>query len=401
MIDIERKPNRAIKYFNNPRKNKGVYPNDLKGILNLNDSLQAFDEISQWQDYQKTPLHLLKGIAQELNIAGLYYKDEGPRLGLGSFKALGGAYGVLKFLQKTLSEQTGDNISLQDVRLGKYRHLTSEITVITATDGNHGRSVAWGAKLFGCLCRIYIHTEVSKGRQEAMEELGASVIRIEGNYDESVHLAAFDAQENGWFIVSDTSYEGYTEIPKYIMAGYTVLMEEIVSQLNENILPSHVFLQGGVGGLASAASAFLWEKYGSKCPKIIVVEPDRAPCLMASAMAGKPTVVEVKEETIMAGLSCGEVSMLSWKILEQSTDSFLSIPDDTIPDMMRRLAAGEKGDSKIVAGESAVAGLAALMTAYNNQAVFKALGLGPDSRVLLIGTEGATDPEIYNSIINS
>lgn len=388
-------------HINNSHKVNGHCPDYIKDILNLEDCAQAYAEITRWQDYQATELYDLNNLASELNVAQILYKDEGTRLGFGSFKALGGAYGVLKFLQHKLSANSGQSISMESIRRGEHRELATEFTVVTATDGHHGRSIAWGAQRFGCHCRIYIHSEVSKGRQQAMEELGATVIRIKGNYNDSVHLAASDAEEHGWHIVSDTSYEGYTEIPRHILAGYTVMAEEISIQLIHHLQPSHIFLQGGVGGLASALCAYFWQHYGTQRPKVVVIEPDRAPCLMASAIAGKPTTVEVTEETIMAGLSCGEVSMLSWQILAAGTDDFLSIPDDQVPHMMARLAEGRHGDPCIIAGESAVAGLAALVAARQDAQISESLGLDSRSRILLIGTEGATDPEIYQAIITA
>jgi diaminopropionate ammonia-lyase len=288
----------------------------------------------------------------------------------------------------------------EDILAGRYKDLTKDIMVTTATDGNHGRSVAWGARLLGCPCRIYIHKQVSQGRKKAMEALGAEVIQIDGTYDDSVNFATQEAEEFGWNIISDTSYEGYMEIPRYILAGYTVMVEEIFSQLDGNDLPTHIFLQGGVGGLASAIAAYAWEKFGANCPRIVVVEPSKAPCLMASAISGQPTTVTITEETMMAGLSCGKASLLSWAILEQATDDFVTIPDTHVAEMMRTLSKGVDGDPKIVAGESAVAGLAALDMARAKPETFAALDLDADSHVLIIGTEGATDPEIYNRIIS-
>jgi diaminopropionate ammonia-lyase len=401
MIELSNISSPKIRQVKNGVRQSDDCPDQICSILSAEDSIQAREEICQWQAYQPTRLHSLPGLAGQLNVEQILYKDEGTRLGLGSFKALGGAYGVLRFLQAHLSSAIGERISLESIRSGDHAEDASRITVVTATDGNHGRSVAWGAKQFGCQCRIYIHSGVSEGRQRAMEALGATVIRIDGNYDASVHIAAREADENNWYIVSDTSYEGYTEIPRYVMAGYTVMASEIVAALTNRPLPTHVFLQGGVGGLAGALCAFFWQSYGEKRPKVVVVEPETAPCLMASALAGQAAVVEVKEESIMAGLSCGEVSLLSWEILAQGADHFLSIPDDLVPDMMRILAAGQGGDPGIVAGESAVAGLAGLFSARRDTEISAAMGLDSTSRVLLIGTEGATDPAIYEAILAS
>ncbi len=390
----------SVKKFHNNQTVSGPYPEALNSILGAEDMAEAQDEIRQWKDYEPTALYSLKAAADIAGVASISYKDEGTRFGLGSFKALGGAYGLLKLLQSELSRKTGQSVSFEDIRSGQYDSLMSEITAVTATDGNHGRSVAWGAKMFGCKCRIYIHSDVSQGRQRAMEALGAKVTRIAGNYDASVQRAATDAGENGWHVVSDTSYEGYKIIPKYVLAGYSVMMAEVIFQLKGAPKPTHVFLQGGVGGLASAVCTFLWQKYGADRPKIIVVEPDRAPCLIASAVAGKPMKVDVTEETIMAGLSCGEVSILSWEILGQGADGFMTIADSKVPNLMLYLAGGQQGDPKIVAGESAVAGLGGLLAAARNKPVASALGLNADSHILLIGTEGATDPELYQQIID-
>jgi diaminopropionate ammonia-lyase len=343
----------------------------------------------------------LSGLAKKLGIQNIYYKDESTRFNLGSFKALGGAYGVLKFIQKKIKKELNDNISIFDIRAGKYTELTKKYTVTTATDGNHGRSVAYGAKLSGCNCQIYIHAAVSEGRQKAMEEFGAKVIRVTGNYDESLRICIEEANKNNWQIISDTSYEGYTQYPKYIMAGYTILAHEIANQLTEKELPTHIFLQAGVGGFAAAIMAYFWEKYPDKNIKFIIVEPTLAPCLIGSANANKLTIFDIQKETMMAGLSCGEPSLLAWKILDEGTDHFMTITDDRVPDLMRLLANGTDNDPSIEAGECSASGLAALIEVKNNDTMVKKLNLNDNSRVLLFGTEGATDPDIYKEIINA
>jgi diaminopropionate ammonia-lyase len=270
--------------------------------------------------------------------------------------------------------------------------------VSCATDGNHGRSVAWGAQLFGCRSIIYIHRDVSGGREKAIQDYGAEVIRIAGNYDESVRQAAADAGEFGRIIVSDTSYSGYMEIPRFVALGYTVMLKEIIDQL-QGTIPTHVFLQGGVGGLASAACAYLWQYWGKQRPRMIVVEPEAANCLQESAQAGTPVTVGGGLETLMAGLACGEVSLLAWEILSIGIDDFMTLDEGSVGPCMRLLASGEYGDPKIVAGESAVAGLGAALGAAQSEQMRSALGLDGSSRVLLIGTEGATDPKLYQSIM--
>lgn len=388
-----------IALHSNTRAESGQpYAAHLDDILNRADCATAQHVIEGWNGYRPTPLHTLNGLADDLGLAALYYKDEGSRFGLGSFKALGGAYAVLRLLAREIPKLTGQPASDADISAGKYAEFIKGLTVITATDGNHGRSVAWGARQFGCPCKIYMHAGVSKARRKAVADLGAEVVGIDGSYDESVHAAAADAAANGWFIVSDTSYEGYMDLPRHVMAGYTVMTSEIMEQFPDRKPPSHVFVQGGVGGLAGAVCGHFWQAYGADRPRFVIVEPDRAACLYQSALHGRPTVVTVSEETIMAGLSCGEVSLLGWDILSPGTDDFMTITDDLIAPTMRRLAAGE-ADPVVVAGESAVAGLAGLIAARRSPTLSAVLGLDTSSTVLVIGTEGATDPAIYETIV--
>jgi diaminopropionate ammonia-lyase len=386
-----------IEYFHNKQKNTGEYPNELRQILNLENSKIAFDEIKTWNGYTKTPLHLLSKIASEIGVKNIYYKDESSRFDLGSFKALGGTYGVLKFIHHALQLELGKGVSIQDIHQGKYSKQVLKYTVTTATDGNHGRSVAFGAKLFGCKCQIYIHSEVSAGRQKAMEDLGANVVRISGNYDESLQICIDDAKKNNWHVISDTSYEGYTKYPRYIMAGYNVMAEEISDQIKDRPLPTNIFLQGGVGSFPAAICGYFWEKFPDNNIKFVVVESEHAPCLIRSAQNNQMTLVNIKQETMMAGLSCGEPSLLGWEILRLGADDFITINDSSIPRLMRLLA---KNSLEIEAGESSVAGLAGLMESMKDRNISEAMGLNEESIVLLFGTEGATDPEIYSAIVS-
>ena len=310
---------------------------------------------------------------------------------------------MLCLLQKELSNTMKKEVTFDEIRSGSLKEFAEKITVATATDGNHGRSVAWGAQQFGCQCIIYIHAEVSEGRKAAMEAFGATVTRVKGNYDVSVNEVASDAQDNGWFIVSDTSNPSYVDVPKNVVAGYAVFMEEVMESLAEDNHPdsalTHVFLQGGVGGLASAVCGFLWQKLGKNRPRFIVVEPNRADCLYQSAVSGHAIVVNITQETVMAGLSCGEVSYLAWKILDACVDDFMTITDELVGPVMVQLADGLAGADPIVAGESAVAGLSALMATECRPELKLSLGLDANSRVLIIGTEGATDPDIYSRIV--
>jgi diaminopropionate ammonia-lyase len=389
----------GFRLLTNPRAARSA-PYGAEGrdaVLSLSTFAEAKREITSWPGYQPTPLLRLSGLASAAGVGEIFYKDEAGRFGLGSFKALGGAYAVFKLLRQHIREQTGVSASALDLTSGRYADLTSRITVTCATDGNHGRSVAWGARTFGCRCVIYVHETVSEGRCAAIAAYGAEVRRVPGTYDDAVRRAASDAAAQGWMVVSDTSYEGYTDVPRDVMQGYSLMAEEALDQTS--VTPSHVFVQGGVGGLAAGICSYLWERYGAGRPRFIVVEPEKADCLYRSAAAGKPTPAEGTLDTIMAGLACGEVSILAWKILETGADAFMTIDDNSAADCMRVLADGRFGDAAVVAGESAVAGLAGLLLASADANARRSLDLRPDSRILVFGSEGATDPDVYRTIV--
>jgi diaminopropionate ammonia-lyase len=356
-------------------------------------------EIGSWPGYAPTPLVSLPGLARALGVGAIHYKDESGRFGLGSFKALGGAYAVLRLLQDIIRKETGAVAGSAEIAAGGHAGLAAGVTVCCATDGNHGRSVAWGARTFGCACVIYVHATVSQARCDAIAAYGAEVRRIDGNYDDAVRRASVDAAANGWHVVSDTSYPGYVDVPRDVMQGYAVMVDEALGQLPAGVRPSHVFVQGGVGGLAAGVCSLLWERLGAARPAFVVVEPRDADCLFRSAAAGEPVAVDGALDTIMAGLACGEVSLLAWEILRPGADAFLTIPDASAEEAMRILADAPFGDRPIVAGESAVAGLAGLIEAKAQPGMPARLGLDADSVVLVFGTEGATDPEMYRHIV--
>ncbi|WP_022703097.1 diaminopropionate ammonia-lyase [Pseudorhodobacter ferrugineus] len=366
-------------------------------ILTPDDFTRAIAEISGWQGYAPTPLHSLPALAQTLSLGEILYKHEGPRFGIGSFKALGAAYAGLRVLQTELSKRLGRPIWLDTISSGSLAHDASTVTLCSATDGNHGRSLAWGCQRFGAACKIYIHAEVSEGRAQIIRDFGADVIRVAGNYDASVARARADADANGWFMVADTSWPGYRQPPLDVMAGYGLMADEACRAMTT--APTHVILQGGVGGLAAAVAAYLRQYWGDSAPRVVVVEPTLAPCLMASARANTATSVNIASETIMAGLSCGEPSELAWDILADEGRDYLTIPDSIIGPTMRLLARPLGHDPRIEGGESGVAGLAALIAAARQPAHRTALNLGPTSRILVIGSEGITDPAIYADIM--
>ncbi|MCC3859641.1 diaminopropionate ammonia-lyase [Pseudemcibacter aquimaris] len=382
-------------------KNNPEYSN-TDHVLNPKLFEEAYESIKNWSGYQPSPLQDLNGMANELGVNKIYFKDESERFGLKSFKSLGGAYAVVRVLKEHLqTKHQGQEITDEDLKSGKYAEELKNFTVVTATDGNHGRSVAWGAHECGINCKIYMHKGVSKSRGIAVELLGAEVVWVDGNYDDSLVRVKHDAIENEWYIISDTSYDGYTYVPKFVMAGYTVMTYEIAKQMEEEQIPTHIIVQGGVGGLAGAVCAHMAAIWKEHRPRFVIVEPETADCLYQSAKAGKPTMVDIKVETLMGGLSCGEPSTIGWNILKDNTDDFITISDDNIKSAMRLIAMGVGGDHGVEAGESGVAGIAALMEIKDNDEMRAALGINTDSRILLFGTEGATDPELYKDIVGS
>ena len=369
----------------------------VQEVLPTEGFVTAIEEITQWEGYTPTPLFNLQELAASLALDKLMYKDEGLRFGLGSFKALGGSYAALRVLQRQISNLLDRKVSLRDIRLGKYSKEAAEITMVSATDGNHGRSLAWGCQRFGVPCKIYIHAKVSEERASAMKNFGAEVIRINGTYDDSVEFARIEADKNKWIVVSDTSWPGYFEPPRDVMLGYGVLTSEINEKLTR--APTHIFLQSACGGFAASVASALRHFWGDQTPRVVIVESELAACLFECAKANKLTSVRIKEETVMAGLSCGEPSDMAWEVLSEEASDFITIPDNIVPPTVRLLACPEGNDPVIKAGESAVAGLAVLVCASKQPGLREKLGLDKNSRVLLIGTEGVTDAEIFDQII--
>lgn len=375
-----------------------LFPNPRAGtpgvvVLPSGGFRRARAEITGWDGYASTPLRDLPAMAGDAGVAVVRLKDEADRFGLGSFKALGGAYAVMTILTDALS-RCGVALSATSAELagGRFAEATAGICVTCATDGNHGRSVAWGAARFGCRCVIFVHAGVSQGRIDAIARYGAEVRIVPGTYDDAVRAATREAEAQGWFVVSDTSWSGYTEIPRRVMQGYRLMADEAADQW-EGAAPTHVFIQGGVGGVAAAVSVHMRARF-SPAPELIVVEPDHAACLLASAELGERTAIPGALDTLMAGLACGEPSLLAWSELERAAAAFMAIPDEAAVACMRLLA--KQG---VVAGESGVAGLAGCLLAAGDPAARATLGLGAESRVLAFSTEGATDPELYRRLV--
>ena len=357
--------------------NNKNYSFDKKQILNSLPKKEiddAYLSISKWKGYSPTPLIELNKLSKELNLNKIYYKDESKRFDLKSFKALGGAYAVEKVTK-------GNN----------------EITVSTATAGNHGRSVAWGAKRLDLKCKIFISEFVSEARGRAMEELGADVIKVKGNYENSLLECIKQSTENNWQIVQDVAWKDYMLVPTLTMAGYSVMMREIIDQISNDEI-THIFLQAGVGGMAGAMVAGA-ARYLKNIPKIIIVEPDSAACVMESIKTGKIEKVNIIRESLMGGMSCGEPSLVPWEILKNSVDNCISLPDDNIGRAMKLFANASFSNDKIVAGENSAPGVISLIACCNDEIIKKKINLSKISNVLLIGCEGDTDQEMYQKLI--
>jgi diaminopropionate ammonia-lyase len=370
-------------------------------VANLQGWDGAVAEIKQWPGYKPQPLWPLDKTAAKLGLAKLYYKDESQRFGreLGSFKALGAPYAVYMLLADAVEAKTGKRPTAAQLRSREFVHVTQRVTVCVATDGNQGRGLAHAAKVFSCRCVIYIHGHVSPGRKEAMESLGAIVIRIDGEYEASVKRAKEDGRINGWHFVSSTSWDNFNEpLPRHVMNAYMVMVEEAFDMLPDVSKVTHVFTQGGVGSIAAAVYMGFAQRVKGPMPRFVMVEPLQADCLYQSAVNGRPTPSSGNLRTIMAGLACREVSPAAWAILDWLCSDYLAIPDDWVVQAMKALADGG-GDVPIVSGESASGGMGVLLKTLSDPELKRELGLDSDSHVLLFGCEGATDPEIYRDIV--
>lgn len=379
----------------NPNPLHTAYPEQLQAILSMERAAESRDWLSHWSrlSVAPTPLWELPGLAAQLGIARLAIKDESKRSELGSFKALGAPCALVRLINRLNPE-----LSPQGILQGKYRNEVSELTVISASAGNHGRALAAAAESIGCTCVIVLHAEVNAERAAAIAAYGARIVRIAGNYDDSVTEAARLAAENDWYVVSDTSYPGYETIPRDVMQGYGTIAAEIIEQAAEPF--THVFLQSGVGGLAAGVASYFWEYFGPAQPRLISVEPTQADCLYQSALQGDASQASGETNSLMAGLACGKASPLAWQIISFAVDDFITIGDEEAVFAMRMLAAGSEHDIPVVAGESGAAGLAGLLSIARTPAYSACIGLGSESKVLLINTEGATAPMVYQQLVN-
>jgi diaminopropionate ammonia-lyase len=392
-------PAQNCKYFIQNRKENEL-PNTLSPATAL--GVRAFHR--QLPGYKPTPMVRLERLARTWGFADIFVKDEAPRFGLNAFKVLGGSYAVARLVCQKLGRPLSE-VPYAQLVSDEVREKVGQITLTTATDGNHGRGVAWAAERLGQKAVIYMPKGSAPARVAAIRSHGAEVTVTDLNYDDAVRLACAKAEENGWYVVQDTAWEGYTQVPLWIMQGYMTMCAEAVDQLRaEDAYPSHIFIQAGVGALAGAVVGYLAQVYREPQPKFIIMEPNNAACIFASAAAGdgQPHAVKGGLDTIMAGLACGEPNPLSWEILRDVPSGYVSCVDFLAANGMRVLANPLRGDARVEAGESGSIGIG-LMDALGNNADFKglkdALEIGPESSLLCFNTEGATDPVNYRNII--
>jgi diaminopropionate ammonia-lyase len=390
-------------FFHNPMRREPGRGTSLDDF-NAAEAERVQNFHKSFREYAPTPLVPLPNLAKHLGVEQILVKDESWRFGLNAFKVLGGSYAIGRLLAKRLDRPI-ESLSRDELCAAAIRRQIGDITFVTATDGNHGRGVAWTAQQLGQKAIVFMPKGSAETRAANIRATGAECVITEYNYDDAVRLANKYAEDHGGIMVQDTAWEGYEDIPRWIMQGYMTLAKEILDQIRDAgaDLPTHLFLQAGVGSFAGATLGFFVAALGDKTPVTAIVEPHNANCIYRSVKAadGAPHTVDGDMRTIMAGLACGEPSTISWGVLRDYASGVFSCPDHTAADGMRILAAPLPGDQPVVSGESGAVGcglLAYLMTDQAGRAA-AALGIDKNARVLLISTEGDTSPEMYRDIV--
>ncbi|OZI37541.1 diaminopropionate ammonia-lyase [Bordetella genomosp. 10] len=412
-----------MKFFLNPASAPPATPPQPMARCSARDAADVEATLRAVFDYRPTPMRALPAMARKLGIAELHVKDEGARLGLRSFKALGGAYAVLRLIMAEVGKTRGQPFpvaALPRARSGSLRSagaaevsagaegvnaawtrdfhdMAASMTFVCATDGNHGQSVAAGARLAGAHAAILVHEGVTQARRDAIARFGAEVIEVAGTYDDAVAESMRLARERGWTLLSDTTWPGYESIPQWVMQGYTLIAREAERQLA--LPPTHVFLQAGVGGFAAALASAMADQWSAAAPAFIVVEPARAACLYESARAGRPVKVDAGAPTLMSMLECYEPSHLAWRYLQQIAAAFMTVDDEDAVAAMRALALPERSGEAVLAGESGAAGMAGLLAAAGDAGMRRDIGLDEGARVLLVNTESATDEARFQALL--
>ena len=336
--------------------------------------INAHKNISKWKGYRPTPLLSLNKLNKSLKLNNIFYKDESKRFHLKSFKALGGAYAVEK------------------ISRGK-----KNIIISSATAGNHGRSVAWGAKRLGIKCKIFVSQNVSDSRIKEIKKFGAEVIRVKGDYENSLNKCKKLSKKNNWKIVQDFATRDYKLVPRLTMAGYSIMIKEISKQTKQYI--THIFLQAGVGGMAAGVVAGV-AKYFQRIPKIIIVEPDRADCVLQSIESKKLKKIKIKKESIMGGMSCNEMSYIPWQILKKTSNYCVSVSDKNVAKTIAMLKDKKLSKNAIIGGECSTPGIISLIGICNNSYIKKLTEISEKSNILIIGCEGNADIKLYKQLLS-
>ncbi|WP_066320224.1 diaminopropionate ammonia-lyase [Bacillus sp. FJAT-29814] len=394
-----------VKYFANENARKADAEKASAAFMNREVVEKVRNFHKSFPEYKVTPLHSLDQLSKQFGVSHIWVKDESYRFGLNAFKVLGGSYAVGQYLAEKLNVDISE-LSFEKLRSNEVKQKLGDITFVTATDGNHGRGIAWAANQLGQKSVVLMPKGSSEIRLNNIRKEGAEAYITDLNYDDTVRLASQKAEENGWVLVQDTAWDGYEKIPTWIMQGYGTILDEAVEQIAEagQDRPTHMFLQAGVGSFAGSMLGYLVEKWGDERPITVIVEPDKADCLYKSMNIGdgRPHSVTGALNTIMAGLACGEPSTSSWGVLRDYAELFVSCSDYVAARGMRILANPLGSDPHIVSGESGAVGpglvsLAVDKISLNNMK--ESLNLNQDSKILIISTEGDTDPEHYRKVV--
>src|SRR6056297_1595008 len=394
-----------IKYIENKEIQYTEKNHNNIDYLNKNNLTKIYELHESIPNYSKTPLFELNKLAERLKVEKIWVKDESYRFGLNAFKVLGGIFAVASYLEEKYGEDIVSDLTFNELKCKEVKEKVGDITFVTATDGNHGRGIAWASNQLGYKSVIFMPKGSSKIRLNNIKKEGAEAYITDFNYDESVKIADKYARDHNGVLIQDNAWKGYEKIPKWIMQGYTTIIDEVVNDIEEkNEKITHVFLQAGVGSFASSILGYLVNKYGSKRPKSIIVEPEKASCMYKSAVYndGIPHRVDGSLNTIMSGLACGEPSTIGWDILKKYADMFVSCSDNVSAKGMRILGNPLSEDPKVISGESGAVGLGLLSIIQEYpqyKEISEKLKIDSNSKILIINTEGDTDPQAYRDIV--
>jgi len=394
-----------VQCFDNRRNKQEKFQDSIAEVFPPGQVNQIRSFHKQIPAFRMSPLKRLSNLSTRLGLGGIWVKDESARLNQGSFKVLGGSYALYQIIKRRLGREN-EELPFEELTSKRIKDQLGDLVFATATDGNHGRGIAWSATQLGFKSIIYVHKLTTQGRIKAIEQNQGKVVVVDGNYDDAVRQVFLDAKKNGWEVVSDTSWEGYESVPKWVMQGYTTMLFEAQEQLAGQGLskPTHVFVQAGVGSLAAATVGFYKNLFGQESPTCVVVEPTKAACLYHSAVMGdgNPHSIVGDLDTIMAGLACGDPNPIAWRLLSDCADFFAISPDYVAAKGMRVYGVPLLDDPDIISGESGAVTLGTLMYIMEYpplKELREKMGLNKDSQVLLINTEGNTSPEEFRDVV--